>query len=73
MGILRNVFQSILSRRRIKLNNREEEKIIMIRHVVMFKYQEEAEGNDKKYNLNKTKELLEKLQDKVEEIKYIFI
>ncbi|WP_304943111.1 Dabb family protein [Vallitalea guaymasensis] len=45
----------------------------MIRHVVMFKYQEEAEGNDKKYNLNKTKELLEKLQDKVEEIKYIFI
>ncbi|QUH28840.1 Dabb family protein [Vallitalea guaymasensis] len=45
----------------------------MIRHVVMFKYQEEAEGNDKKYNLNKTKELLEKLQGKVEEIKYLHV
>ncbi|MCT4686470.1 Dabb family protein [Vallitalea sp.] len=45
----------------------------MIRHVVMFKYQEEAEGNDKKYNLSKTKELLEELQGKVEEIKYLHV
>jgi hypothetical protein len=43
----------------------------MIRHIVMFKYKEEAQGNNKQYNLNKTKELLEKLQGQVEEIKHL--
>ena len=43
----------------------------MIRHVVMFKYKEEAEGKTKQENLIKTKELLESLESKVDEIKYL--
>ncbi|GMQ57886.1 Dabb family protein [Vallitalea sediminicola] len=45
----------------------------MIRHLVMFKYLEEAEGNGKKYNLEKTKDLLENLDGEVEEIKYLHV
>jgi hypothetical protein len=45
----------------------------MIRHVVMFKYQESAEGNTKHHNLVKSKEMLEDLVNKVEEIKYLYV
>lgn len=45
----------------------------MIRHIVMFKYKEEAEGNVKQENLVKTKNMLESLEDKVEEIKYLHV
>lgn len=45
----------------------------MVRHVVMFQYKDEAEGNTKKDNLIKTKELLESLIGKVEEIKSLHV
>lgn len=45
----------------------------MIRHVVMFRYKEEAEGNNKKGNLAKTKVMLEDLVDKIAEIKYLHV
>lgn len=45
----------------------------MIRHVVMFKYQESAEGNTKHENLLKSKKMLEDLTDKVKEIKYLHV
>lgn len=45
----------------------------MIRHVVMFKYMEEAEGCSKQENVLKTKELLEGLVGKVAEIKWLHV
>lgn len=43
----------------------------MIRHIVMFKYKQSAEGNTKQHNLIKSKDMLEELVNKVKEIKYL--
>ena len=43
----------------------------MIRHIVMFKFSEEAEGKAKDENLLIVKEMLCKLENKISEIKYL--
>ena len=43
----------------------------MIKHIVMWKLKEEAEGNTKEANAIKMKELLENLKDKIAELKEI--
>ncbi|OCL26642.1 stress responsive protein [Orenia metallireducens] len=40
----------------------------MIKHIVMWKMREEAEGANKKANIEKMKSMLEALEDKIEEI-----
>ena len=45
----------------------------MIKHVVMWKLKDFAEGTDKKENAQKIKSKLEGLKDKIEEIKFIEI
>ena len=40
----------------------------MIRHIVMFKFKEEAEGRSKKENVLLTKEMLESLPEKIPQI-----
>ena len=45
----------------------------MIKHVVMWKLKDFAEGADKKENAQKIKSKLEGLKDKIEEIKFIEI
>lgn len=42
----------------------------MIRHVVMFKFKDEAEGRSKAENLALTKEMLEKLPSTIAQIRY---
>jgi len=42
----------------------------MIKHIVMFRFLEEAEGATKKENLLKAKAILEALPEKISEIKY---
>ncbi len=42
----------------------------MIRHIVMFRLKEEAEGADKSENAAKIKQILEKLPPEIEEIKF---
>ena len=42
----------------------------MIRHVVMFRFLDEAEGKSKEENLIKAKQLLEILPSKIKEIKF---
>lgn len=41
----------------------------MIRHIVMFRFKEEAEGRSKKENVLATKEMLEALPAKIPQIK----
>ena len=43
----------------------------MIKHVVMWKLKDFAEGCDRKENANKIKTLLEGLKDKIEQIVYL--
>ncbi len=42
----------------------------MIRHIVMFRFHDEAGGRSKNENLRKAKELLETLPAKINEIKF---
>ena len=42
----------------------------MVRHVVMFRFLDEAEGHTKEENLKKAKALLETLPTKIKEIKF---
>lgn len=42
----------------------------MIKHVVMFKFKENAEGNTKKENVTKVKEMLAELPNKIKLIKH---
>lgn len=43
----------------------------MIKHIVMWKLEDFAEGSSKEENARKIKELLEGLKDKIEEIRHI--
>lgn len=43
----------------------------MIKHIVMWKLKEEAEGNNKSENANKIKGLIEGLEGKIKELKFI--
>jgi hypothetical protein len=45
----------------------------MIKHIVMWKLEEFAEGADKKENALRVKRLLEGLKDKIKEIRFIEI
>lgn len=41
----------------------------MLKHIVMFKFKDEAEGSDKETNINKVTSLLMELPAKINEIK----
>lgn len=42
----------------------------MVRHVVMFRFHDQAGGRTKEENLRKSKELLETLPEKIKQIKF---
>lgn len=43
----------------------------MIKHLVMFKFKEEAEGCTRKENMQTAKKMLENLEEKIPQIQYL--